>query len=103
MNSESDTDDLDPENDGLPDPSINRPKEEIKVYDEDADGNLVENKRKTYYLTPVVERIGCFVNLDDKYYTAAALLHFEESRQKLLRFNRDLKKKKKMGDIVDGE
>lgn len=79
-NSESDTDDLDPENDGLPDPTIGRLPEQVKVYEEDADGNLIENPRKNYTLTPVEERIGCYVNLDEKYYTAQAILQFEENR-----------------------
>lgn len=70
MGSESDTDDLDPENDGLPDPTIYQQPEEVKVLEEDEDGNLVENKKKTYFLTPVRERIGCFINLDEKYYSA---------------------------------
>ena len=72
--SESDTDDLDPENDGLPDPTIGRPPEEVKVYDEDEDGNLFENKKKTYMLHQIEERIGCFINLDEKYYTLESLI-----------------------------
>ena len=39
LNSDSDTDDLDPENDGLPDPAMNQPPIEIKVYEEDDNGN----------------------------------------------------------------
>ena len=53
VNSESDTDDLDPEQDGLADPTIGREPEEVKVWEEDDAGNLVENRRKTYVLTPV--------------------------------------------------
>lgn len=73
VNSESDTDDLDPENDGLADPTIGREPEEVKVWEEDDEGNLVENKRKTYVLTAVKERVGCLINLQEKYYCRHAL------------------------------
>ena len=69
VNSESDTDDLDPENDGLIDPTINRPPEVVKVFEEDENGVKYENKRKSYKLESVEERLGCFINLDEKYYT----------------------------------
>ena len=74
VNSESDTDDADPENDGLPDPMIGREDEIVKVFEEDGDGNQVENHRKTYKLTPVVERIGCFINIDEKYFNKKAIM-----------------------------
>ena len=79
-NSSSDTDDLDPEGDGLPDPTINRKAEEVKVYEEDEEGNLVENRRKSYKLTPVPERIGCFINIDEKYYNKGEDLSSFDSR-----------------------
>lgn len=100
VNSESDTDDLDPENDGLPDPTIMRPPEIVKVYEENENGVKVENKRKSYKLTSVEERIGCYINLDEKYYTADSLEQFEINRQKLLKFNKEIKKKKLRGDEV---
>lgn len=73
VNSESDTDDLDPENDGLVDPTINRQPEVVKVFEEDENGVKFENKRKSYKLEQVKERLGCFINLDEKYYSAKSI------------------------------
>ena len=59
---------------------MGRPPMEVKVYEEDSDGNEFENKNKSYKLEQIQERIGCFINLDEKFYTAEALLKYEENR-----------------------
>ncbi len=73
VNSDSDTDDPDPEGDGLPDPIHDRHPEVVKVYEEDEEGNQIENVKKAYTLIPVPERIGCLINADDKFYNKHAI------------------------------
>lgn len=49
-------------------------------------------------LTPVDERIGCLINIDEKYYSRSALDQFEINKEKLLKYTKELKKKKKAGE-----
>jgi len=73
INSDEDTDELDAENDGLDDPVFNPESEFIKVYDEMDDETFKENKSKHYTLNPILERVGCKINLDDRYYSKSSI------------------------------
>ena len=73
QNSDEDTEDLDSDNDGLDDPVYHPEPVLIKVYDELDDETLKENKSKQYTLTPIIERVGCKINLDEKYYTKSSI------------------------------
>ena len=53
---------------GLIDPNVGREAEMVEVIEEDFYGRKIKKQFKNYILTPVRERIGCYVNLDNKYY-----------------------------------
>lgn len=66
----------------------------MPVYDEDG---VTELKEKSYVLEPIAERIGCYANLNDKYYTSKSILALDQARKELWR---EMKARRKRGDDI---
>ena len=66
----------------------------MPVYDDDG---VTELKEKSYVLEPIIERIGCYCNLNDKYYTDKAVFKYDSMRKELLR---EMKVRRKRGDDI---